>query len=284
MSKVESSAASLGPLRPADSSQWPWNIDSPNVPDTISMDLTQATANVLQGAISRNPRLLNMTVADAAHLMGVPPSALHAAFDQLAKQTGVKLVGDDGAPRTIQAILSDVPQSQGVKLLDQWVKSLPPALQRIFFGVAVGVVLATEGLRGLTERFNLRVKLIEDKHGELILGLVPSSQDSSSVALNISGGFHFVNVSGSVGTDGHAQIFAGIRLGLGGGVGSINLTASGTGGPDLSVNFATSDFKLGVGLGNGFWANINYNDFFSADLQFGGKTPSSVSLGARLRF
>ena len=229
MNRVESlqwtgSAASLMGVQPVDLAPCDWGISSKTVSANVPLDpkaRSQAVADAFQEALSSNPDLLNKTVADAARFVKVPPAALQAAFNRLAAQTGVKLVDGDGNPRTMQAILSDVPASQGNKLLDGWLKSLPLAVQQTLYGVAVGVVLATGGVRGLAERFKLQANLIKTPQGQLALSLVPS-QKSSGVAGQISGEWRIpgnakgqVEVKGQVRTDGSAQFAAGLKLALG---------------------------------------------------------------------
>jgi hypothetical protein len=229
MNQVESlqclgNAESLKSVQSVDLAQWGWGSSGKTVPATVPLDpkvRSQAIADAFQEAVSTNPELLNKTVADAARFMKVPPTALQAAFNQLAAQTGVKLADDGGNPRTMQAILSDVPASQGNKLLDGWVKSLPPAVQQTLFGVAVGVALATGGVRGLAERFQLQANLIKSPQGQLVLSLVPS-QKSNGVAGQLSGEVRVpinekgqVEVKGQVRTDGSAQFAAGLKMALG---------------------------------------------------------------------
>ena len=194
MNQVESlqrlgNAESLKSVQSVDLAQWDWGSSGKTVPATVPLDpkaRSQAIADAFQEAVSTNPQPLNKTVADAARFMKVPPTALQAAFNQLAAQTGVKLVDDGGNPRTMQAILSDVPASQGNKLLDGWVKSLPRAVQQTLLGVAVRVVLATGGVRGLAERFQLQANLIKSPQGQVASSVVPSQQ-SNGVAGQLSG-------------------------------------------------------------------------------------------------
>jgi hypothetical protein len=228
MSRVEGperrgNTESLKSLQPAELAQWDWGNSggSPAATITLNPDVrAKFTADAFKDALERNPDLLNRTVADAARYINVPPTALRAAFDQLAAQTGVKLTTPDGKARTMQAILSDVPASQGNKLLNEWVKSLPPAVQQTLLGAAAGVVLATEGVRGLAERLKLQVSLIKTPQGQLALSLVPSPK--TQVAGQLAGELRIpinekgqIEVKGQVRTDGNAQFAAGLKLALG---------------------------------------------------------------------
>ena len=96
-------AESLKSVQSVDLAQWDWGSSGQTLPATVPLDpkaRSQAIADAFQEALSTNPDLLNKTVAEAARFMKVPPAALQAAFNQLAAQTGVKLVDDDGNPRT----------------------------------------------------------------------------------------------------------------------------------------------------------------------------------------
>jgi hypothetical protein len=229
MSRVEGpesrgNAKSLKSLQPAELAQFDWAKPEGSPGGTITLEpkvRTEVTAAAFKDALERNPDLLNRTVADAARYINVPPTALRAAFDQLAAQTGVKLTNPDGKARTMQAILSDVPASQGNKLLNEWVKSLPPAVQQTLFGVAAGLVLASEGVHGLAERFKLQVSLMKTPQGQLALSLVPSPK-TNDVAGQLTGELRIpidekgqVEVKGQVRTDGNAQFAAGLKLALG---------------------------------------------------------------------
>lgn len=253
MSQVEASqragnAETLRSVRAADLTQWDWGSSGNSMPTTVQLDpkaRAEAIAGAFQDALVSNPELLNRTVADAARFMRVPPAALRAAFDQLAAQTGVKLTDADGNPRTLQAILSDVPAAQGTKLLGTWVKSLPPAVQQTLLGVAAGVVLATEGVRGLAERFNLQVNLIKTAQGQFVLSLMPS-QKNGGVAGQVSGEWRIpinekgqIEVKGNVRTDGVAQFAAGLKFALG----ASTLTVEGT-----TVNRPTGQISANVSI------------------------------------
>ncbi len=87
--------------------------------------------------------------------------------------------------------------------------------------MAAGLVLASEGVRGLAERFKLQVSLIKTPQGQLALSLVPS-QKTNDAAAQLTGELRIpidemgqVEVKGKVRTDGNAQFAAGLMLTLG---------------------------------------------------------------------
>lgn len=127
-----------------------------SLPVVFSLDpeaRAQVIISAFEAAVASNPELLNKTLVDAARSIKVPPHDLIRVFDELAKQTGVSLTNADGSPRTMGDILFGAPASIAMKRLQALVKSLPPALQQMLHGVAIGLLLAAEGVPGLGKVF-----------------------------------------------------------------------------------------------------------------------------------
>jgi hypothetical protein len=200
-------------------SGWRAFLDSVNaLPSEVPLDpggRAQVITDSILAALAANPELLNETLVNAARSMRVPPRDLIGAFDELARQTGVRLTNTDGSPRTMRDILFGAPASIGMKQLQAWVKSLPTALQQMLYGAAMGLVLAAEGVTGLVRRLNWQAELIKTQQGQIVLRLVPNNR---GVAGQISGEWHFpinnkgqLEFNGRVATDGSRHFAAGLR-------------------------------------------------------------------------
>jgi hypothetical protein len=257
----------IGALQSASPADWPWGPEpaaQPTKGRRFQLDTATKEKIVAEGfanALQADPSLLNRTIADASRFINVPPGALDSAFNKLVAQTdgNVKLSDANGEPRSMGDILRSLPQEQASAIVTQWFKSLPPAVQQVMAGVATGLVLATEGPRGLAQRLRLALELVKSPNGKLELSLLPDAKNG--VLGNASGELRIpldgngqISLAGSVRTDAQAQFSAGLRLALGASTFTLNgtLDTQKPGALDAGLLMPVggdTQLKLGVAVG-----------------------------------
>jgi hypothetical protein len=260
-------AQDLGASQSLSRTQWPWGNEAPSKPDNkFVLDPAAKERIVVEAfsnAVRNDPELLKKPIAEAARFISVPPAALQSAFEKLADQTGgrVKLVDGRGAPRPMGDILRSLPPEQAGAIVSKWYQSLPPAVQQVLAGVGIGLVLATEGPKGLAQRLKLNLEIVKGSDGKLALSLIPNSK-GAGVLGQVSGELRIpidakgqIALAGSVRSDTTAQLTAGLKMALGGSTFTVNgkletdKTATLTGGLAVPVGGDTK-LNLGVALGD----------------------------------
>ena len=126
------------------------------------------------------------------------PVGLSEALKKLAEQTGVKLTDPSGNPRSMIAILQNVPPSR----LNKWLNSLSQEVRVGVLGIIAGVYVGTTGenseLRKLLESFGLKVRVIGNGREGVTVTVAPQPGKGPQVAaqLKIKLGEGRIEISG----------------------------------------------------------------------------------------
>lgn len=134
------------------------------------------------------------------------PVGLSEALKKLAEQTGVKLTDPSGNPRSMIAILQDVPPSQ----LNKWLNSLPQEVRVGVLGIIAGVYVGTTGenseLRKLLESFGLKVRVIGNGREGVTVTVAPQPGKGPQVAAQLK---IKLGENGRIEISGYSNIFRG---------------------------------------------------------------------------
>jgi hypothetical protein len=255
---TSNSAANLGGTQGTGINGINWGSDSGAAKPLFTLDNAvkqSIVANGFANAVNADPALLKLNIADASRFINVPATSLEAAFKALAAQTGAKF----DAKKPIGDVLRSVPNDQAKAIFTKWFSALPPTVQQVMTGVGIGLILATEGPRGLAERFKLDLQVVKEKNGSLTLSLLPNNKTGGILGkatgkLRIPlDGKGQISLGTTVNTNGDAQLTAGLKLAMG--ASTFNLTAKvdtqkpGTINPSVTVPVGDAKGTIGVVFG-----------------------------------